>query len=125
MKFGYGNVHADNWRDFIHGQSPAFYIVLAIILGLVFYALSQLPEKTTSYTASSRENAWAACTMFVEKQLGVSASEAEKYYPLGVTLLGEDSYQVDVHYAKLNTFFRCELKNTPDGNWQLISVKAK
>ena len=125
MGFGYGNVHPENWRNFIYGRSRAFYIIAIIVIGLLIYAASQLPEKTTSYTASPRENAWAACTMFVEKQQGVSASEAEKYYPLGVTLLGEDRYQVDVHYAKLNTFYRCELKNTPDGNWQLISVKAK
>ena len=63
--------------------------------------------------------------MYVEKQLGISTSETQEYNSPGVTFLSGDNFQVDVYYAQKNVFYTCALKNTPDGNWQLISLKAK
>jgi hypothetical protein len=124
---GCRDINPHNWRNFIHEQSLAFYIVLAILFCLVLYALSQWPGKTSysSPTSSPEESAWTACTTFVEKQLGVSASDAQKYNPSGVALLVEDNYQVDVYYVKMNVFYRCTIKNKPNGNRQLISLKVK
>ena len=122
---GFGSVQPHNWRNYIYGRSPAFYILAVIVIALLIYAITRIPDKTTTFRASPRESAWAACTQSVEKQIGLAASEAETFRPIKVTLMADDGYQVDVHYAKTNAAYRCTVKESPEGNWQVLSLTVK
>lgn len=109
----------------------ALYLILAIV-GICFFVflLSQCSahgggNALPTATASPQENAWYACTLFVEKQLSISSSDAQRYNPSGVTLLTGNQYQVEVYYAKYTSFYQCVISHRPDGNWELISLKVK
>lgn len=123
--FGFGNVYPDNWRNFIYGRGPVIYIILAIILALMLFALSRVPGKTKTYLAGPRESAWNACTLQAEQELGLPVAEAPAYSPPGVTLLSEDSYQVDVYDAQKDARYRCTVELTPEGEWQVRSLEVR
>jgi len=102
-------------------------ITLIIICGLI-YGLSRGVEKVVDTiptpTRSPEENAWYACTLFVEKQLKVAAFDAQSYNSDGVALLDMGKYRVDIHYAKLTTTYTCIVSDRTGGKWELISLAA-
>lgn len=106
-------------------HTRAFFIGAIIVLVLAFFAISLMPGRTKTYTLSPRQNAWNACTKFVEKERGISASDAQEYTPAKVLLINQTTYQVDVQYAKKNNTYRCTVENTPEGNWQVTNLQLK
>lgn len=66
-------------------------VVLVVIIGICIFlwAITQTGSKSSSATptASPEESAWYACTQFIQKQLGVSSLDAQRYNPSGVTIL--------------------------------------
>lgn len=102
-------------------------VIVLIICGLI-YRLVIDAEKgigaIATPTRSPEENAWYACTVFIEKQLKVSMIDAQSYNLSGVTLLDNGQYRVDIAYAKLATTYTCIVLDRTGGNWELISLVA-
>ena len=109
-------------------QNNAGMIVVAVVvLCLVFWAVAQLGGKPSSSkpTSTPQESAWTACTLFIEKQLGISYLDAQDYNPSGVTMLSDGQYKVTVYYAKLSDTYQCTILRRTDGNWQLLSLEVQ
>ena len=97
--------------------------ICGVSYGLAIGAVKTIGPVATP-TRTTEENAWYACTLFVEKQLKVAAFDAQRYNSSGVILLDNSKYRVDVDYAKLTTTFTCFLQDHADGNWELINLVA-
>ena len=117
-------------------QQPRNTSFLAVIIFLVaaafllLFITTQLGGKSSNAaeptsTLTPAERSWYACTTFVQKQAGPSPSDAQKYIPAGVTLLGDNQYRVVVYYAKQGSTYLCDVLLGPDGNWQLLDLKGK
>ena len=76
-------------------------------------------------TATPQENAWYACTLFIQQQLGLSMGDAQRYNPSGVTTLEAEHYKIEVYYAKQGNTYRCELIHHSNGDMELVSLEAK
>jgi len=102
-------------------------IAMILICGLT-YALMIFAQKnigpTPTPTRTTEENAWYACTLFIENQLKVSRIDSQNYNSEGVILLDNGQYRVDVNYAKLTTTYTCILLDRTGGSWELISLVA-
>jgi hypothetical protein len=102
-------------------------IAMIIICGLT-YGLMIVAQKnigpTATPTRTTEENAWYACTLFIENQLKVSRIDSQNYNSEGVILLDNGQYRVDVDYAKLMTTYTCILLDRTGGSWELISLVA-
>ena len=89
-----------------------------IILILVAYLLAACtPSQQAIHTApasSPEEDAWTACTLFVEKQYGISYLDAERYDPNKVAIVSNGDYYVEAFFAKYSTTYRCLLKHSGD-----------
>ena len=105
----------------------AVLIGAVLICGLI-YGLVSVPgtkfEPVATPTRTPEENAWYACTVFIENQLKVSILDAQRYEASGVILLDNAQYRVDVTYAKLATTYTCILADHSGGNWELMSLGA-
>ncbi len=97
--------------------------ICGVSYGLAIGAVKTIGPVATP-TRTTEENAWYACTLFVEKQLKVAAFDAQRYNSSGVILLDNSKYRVDVDYAKLTTTFTCFLQDHTNGNWELINLVA-
>ena len=103
-------------------------IIIMILVCVILYGLisgvgvkiapTAIPTKTTE------ENAWYACTLFIEKQLKVSIIDSQKFNSNGVVLLDNGQYRVDVEYAKLMTIYTCTVLDRTGGSWELIKLVA-
>ena len=77
-------------------------------------------------TSSPSERSWYACTTFIERQIGLSTLDAQRYNPGGVVSLGGNQYEVTVFYAQPGTFYECTLRHHPDdGDWELLSLTVR
>ena len=110
------------WQEHLWGPKRVFYLLgIITLLALAVFAFSQWVAKP----ASPSQNAWTACTMFIARQIGISANGAQAYDPSIVRLLSDGSYQVDLAYEKNNIAYTCTTKTLPDGTWQLLGLKVK
>jgi hypothetical protein len=102
-------------------------VLLIIVICIVFWGVSRIvpTSEPTSTTLSPQESAWYACTQFIQKQLKVSSSDAQRYNPGGVTTLTNGQYSVNVYYAKLTSTYKCVVLHRTDGDWQLLSLDVK
>jgi hypothetical protein len=104
--------------------------IVLIVLGaiVVVFILSSLfgggTKTRSSPTGTPQESAWYACTSFVERQIGLSTFDAQRYNASGVTDVSSGHFLVKVYYAKNNGFYRCEILHRSDGNWQLLGLDA-
>lgn len=102
----------------------AFVVVIACIPCLKFAVDANKPVPKP--TLSPSESAWTACTMFVEKQVGVSILQAQDYSPSRILALENNRYQVDVYYAKYASTYRCTLyHHVDDGDWELVGLQVR
>ncbi len=102
-------------------------ITVIIICGIIYglsLAVKRGVEAIPTPTRTPEENAWYACTLFIENQLKTSAFDAESYNSNGVLLLENGQYRVDVSYAKLAITYTCILLDHTDGKWELINLAA-
>jgi hypothetical protein len=102
-------------------------ILLLILAGLMFSRMAQSNEKSSAPTPTTppQESAWYACTLFIEKQLGVSTSDAQRYTSGNVIDMGNNQYTVNVYYAKLSSTYQCVLLLLPNHDIQLKSLGVK
>ncbi len=98
--------------------------IIATILCLINLGKNNPGGGTGGSTTSTsvEESAWTACEMFIEKQLGISQFDAQRYNPNGVTAQSSGQYSVNVYYAKNNVTYRCVVLHKANGDWQLVSI---
>jgi hypothetical protein len=101
-----------------------FVIMVCGLLYGLFGVAGVKISPTAIPTKTTEENAWYACTLFVEKQLKVSIIDAQKFNSNGVVLLDNGQYRVDINYAKLLTTYTCVVLDRTGGSWELISLVA-
>ena len=92
----------------------AFAALLVILVSVA--CGSTTPKPTTT----PQEDAWYACTMFVERQLRVSSRDAQRYNSAGVKDLSSGQYEVTVYYAQQAKLYKCGLLHRANGDWQLL-----
>lgn len=100
--------------------APTWAIILILIVLVGLIVVFNKPKK--SIASSPEQNAWTACTLFVEKQMNISSFDAQRYSPSQVTTQGQNFYTVEVHYASQNATYRCGLQRHDNGNWELHSL---
>lgn len=77
-------------------------------------------------TSNPSEQSWYACTAFIERQVGLSILDAQRYNPGGVVSLGGNQYKVTVFYAEPGSFYECTvLRHPDDGDWELLSLTVR
>jgi hypothetical protein len=98
-----------------------------IIFLITLFAIVSLGcgSSTPERISTPEQSAWTACTLFVEKQVGISYLDAQKFNPAGVEDLGDGKYQVEVFFAKQDQTYSCELLKQTDGNWKLEGLEVK
>jgi hypothetical protein len=108
-------------------SNAPLFLVLFVMLCIVVFALFQSGSKSSKATPTStpQESAWYACTTFIQRQLGLSISDAQRYNPNGVTALGNNQYRVEVYYSDQGNTYRCELSRHANGDMELLSLDAK
>lgn len=115
--------------------------ILLIVPFVVSACAPAAPAAIPTPTAAPEESAWYACTLFIERQLDVSTSDAQRYNPNGVilndtlkggtpvdftTYTGPRQYEVNVYYAKYGSTYHCILIYDPDAKtFQLKSLDVK
>lgn len=114
-----------------------FFILLAIAAAVVILILlfsnndpyKRTPSSSNSYSdsvpADSREDAWMACKMFIDQQLGIPTGDAQKYNSSNVTPLAGDKFKVKIFYAKWDDTYLCDLLHRSNGDWQLLDLSVK
>lgn len=111
----------------------AMFGVLAILIGafaciyvysLVLKTGREIVAQPTP-TRTPSENAWYACTVFVENKAQVARLDAQRYNEAQVILLDNGQYRVDVGYARAGLIYTCILADHADGNWELLELSAK
>lgn len=100
---------------------------VGILSFIVLFVIPNFQKASSPPTATSSPEhlAWTACTQFVERQLGVSPSDAQRYNPSGVVALADGQYQVTVFYAKTSASYRCTLARHSNGDWELIGLGTR
>jgi hypothetical protein len=74
-------------------------------------------------TSTPQSKAWYACTLSVDKQLGLSyLNDAERFNPAGVTTLDTNLYRVRVRYADQGSTYQCVLELLDNGDMRLRSL---
>ncbi|MCC6690206.1 MAG: hypothetical protein IT235_01610 [Bacteroidia bacterium] len=108
-------------------NTVGLFVVAIAVICICLWAVAQIGSKASPATPTStpQRSAWVACTLFIEKQLGVSTSKAQRYTPSGVTTTAPDQYIVEVYYAELGDIYRCELLRHSNGDMELLSLKVK
>jgi hypothetical protein len=77
-------------------------------------------------TSSLSEQSWYACTTFIQRQVGLSVLDAQRYNSGGVVSLGGNQYKVTVFYAQPGSFYECTLLRHPDnGDWELLGLTVR
>lgn len=94
-------------------------LFLFVILALVTFACGGTNNNTSnSRPATTEELAWTACTLFVEKQLGVSQFDAQEYTASGVSSNGA-TFTAAIYYAKVQSKYQCVMDRHSNGDFQL------
>jgi hypothetical protein len=102
--------------------------VIAVVIIIIVIIASNNSNGSgggTKTTSSNEESAWTSCTLFIQRQLGISYLDSQQYSPSLVTSQGNNQYVTDVYYAKLKSMYECVIYHQPDGNWQLMSLSLK
>lgn len=102
------------------------FIVVFLILAITLYCASTMSaaRSSPSPTSTPQQSAWTACSVFIDKQLGIDFMEAQRYTSSGVTELKTGQYQVEIYYAKYGSTYQCIIQHTSSG-WQLLELNAK
>lgn len=107
------------------------YLVLAMVFVVIVFVVwifgtansgNNNNSNNTTSNSSPSENAWTACGMFIEKQLGLSYMDSQRYNPSGVTTPSENEYIVNIYYAKNNVTYQCHILHS-GGQWKLLNLK--
>lgn len=109
-------------------QSASTLIGVVVIALIIIFAISRLSSKSSSSavaTSTPQQSAWYACTLFIEQQLGEDTGNAQRYTSSGVVDQGGSKYQVTIFYASTATSYQCGLLRHPNGDMELLSLKAK
>lgn len=109
----------------IERQGATLKTTLPLLFLVVILSACSSTTIPATPTSTPQESAWTACTLFVERQLGIPFTDAQEYNPAGVTDLGGGGYQVEVFYAGTGDTYRCELLKRTDGDWQLEGLEAR
>lgn len=115
----------------------SFIILLAILAAVVILIFlfsnddpyKRTPSNSNSYSdsvpADSREDAWIACKMFIDQQLGIPTKDAQKYTSGNVTPLAGSKFKVKIFYAKWDDTYTCDLLHHPNGDWELQGLDVQ
>lgn len=106
------------------GRSCLYLVLIICVVVFVIWIFPKLNPGTsgTTPTLTPSEGAWSSCTMFIEKQLGLSIMDAQRYNPGGVTISTENVFIVNVYYAKNTTNYRCDIQRLSNGDWKLLGL---
>jgi hypothetical protein len=106
-------------------------IVILVMAGVCFfiYLLTQCSSgggggDGGETRSTIEEDAWTACTVGIDKQLGLSYMDAQDFTLSGVTSLGSNQYRVDVYYAKYSTYYQCTVEKVSNG-WAIQEIGLK
>ena len=97
------------------------YTVIVVVLVLVCIVFVVVASGLFD-SISPQESAWTACTMFINRELGISHLDADNYDPGGVTDLGGGLYKITIYYAAISSIYHCEILHINE-NWELQSLK--
>jgi hypothetical protein len=98
------------------------YIMFAL---LAILAIACGGASKAEPTSTPESKAWTACTLFVQRQVGLSPEGAQRFTADGVTDMGDNHWRVDVFYAGESDTYRCDLLKRDDGNWQLDDLSVR
>jgi hypothetical protein len=104
------------------------FAVIVLILGGLFWMASQRAGRNppaASPTFTPQENAWTACTLFIQQELGVDTGDAQRYAPERVETLSGNQFVVDIYYASVGETYRCELQRRANGDMQLLGLEQR
>lgn len=82
------------------------------------------PTWTPEPIKAPEEHAWSACVLFIESELKLATSDAQRYNSAGVIKAGDD-YLVDVYYATNDVIYTCFLTRDSNGDWLLREITKK
>lgn len=100
-------------------------IFLFYIFTLFLSACSTAKSDPTP-VPSPEELAWSACTLFIDKQLGIDFMDAQRFTPNGVTYLKINQAKVQVYYAKYSSTYECTILYRSDTkSWELQELQVK
>ena len=94
------------------------------LIVLCVLALAILACGGEASTSTPESAAFTACTMFVESQLRVSRSDAQRYAPELVVRDGT-LFTVQVYYASLGTTYQCLLDRHDNGDMELMGLSER
>ncbi len=103
---------------------PGKFAFALIVCSLVLASLA-CGSDTSTTTTTPEESAWYACTLFVQRQYGVSTSKAERYNRSEVRAFQNGLYTANVYYASLGETYVCGLTQTDSGDWALLQIGPK
>ena len=126
-------------------NSNSLIVVITIGICIILFVILRLPTVSkplpATPTTTPQESAWYACTLGIQKELGLSILDAQNYNPKGVllddtfkdgtpvdftTYTGPRQYEVDVYYAKVKSMYHCILTYYPDTKaFKLTSLEMK
>ena len=98
---------------------------LALVLALLCLALLACGgggSNGSEPTSVPAERAWYACTTLIERQLGYSIMDAERYSRSKVTALGGDQFLANIIYADQGQEFDCLVQRRSNGDWELVDL---
>lgn len=110
-------------------QGCGLLVLVLIAIGLLLAGISAVnslinpaarPDPTP--TSSPEQSAWTTCTWGIQKMLGLSMSDAQRFSASNVETTADRTYSVKVFYAKQATFYRCSILHRTDGDWQVLSL---
>lgn len=103
----------------------ATIIGIGILLGaaLILVKTFGSDNNNSGIASSPEEGAWTMCTLFVEREMGISYLDAQRYNASGVVVLGGGQYQVTVYYAKLDKTYQCSITHKPNGDWEAKNLR--
>jgi len=109
------------------GKSRSGLVLILILLGVVgLMCLAALGGTDggsggAPNTSSPESLAFTACTIFIEDQLRVDSSDAQRYLPDLVRRNGS-LFTVQVHYASVGATYECSILRHDDGDMELIDL---
>ena len=102
-------------------------IVLSALLAMLFAAIACADSPPAPQQAPTRSNdelarsAFYACTLFIERQLGLPTGRAQRYSPSLVARSGS-GFGVEVHYASTGVTYACAIARHDNGDMQLLAL---
>ena len=72
----------------------------------------------------AEEASWNECAGFIQSKFGVSSTSAPTFNTSNVNVVQKDQFIVTMYYGSIGTLYRCSLKQSSDGSWQLVTLNS-